>query len=194
MELHCDAMDLFIPPEHLLQPEHVDRAVEAVSAAMQLAGDIGASVLFVRLPPQEPGEDMPESVRAIEALAHATTVRIADVARNGRGMCSIATDGDSPIGIGLDTAAWIADGCDPIMEMVTLGGHLAGMRLVDLDETGTRAPVSHDGRVDLHALHVALQTGASPLALVADARGWVDPAGGLQQTRAAWDACGGGEH
>jgi sugar phosphate isomerase/epimerase len=191
LELRCDAIDLFVPPEHYVLPEHVDRAVDAARGALELAGDLGAEVLFLRLPAVEDGSEPLEAVRALAAFADAGPVRIADVSLDGPAAKAFDQGDALPIGVGLDTAAWLADGRDPLEGIVSLGEHLAGIRLVDIDETGTRVPVASGGRADIEALRVAIQTGATTRALVADARGWADPAGGLQQTLTAWGTCGG---
>ena len=187
LELHCDAVDLFVPPEHFVLGEFVDRALAAARGSLELASDLGASVLFMRLPSEDSEAEALESTRELMAMAEeGGGVRIADVAIEGPAMSAFSSGRESAIGVGLDTAAWLADGRDPIEGIVTLGEHLAGIRLVDLDETGTRSPVLPDGRIDLAALGVALQTGATPGALVADARGWLHPVAGLEHTLASW--------
>ena len=190
LELMCDAVDLFIPPEHFEQSEHVDRALGAVHAALDLAGDLGAQVLFVRLPNQAVDQEPSEATGALLSLAEGSPVRIADVSLQGPAMKAHAAGDFVALGVGLDTAAWLADGRDPVEGVVSLGPALSGVRLVDLDETGTRSSVAPGGRVDVQALRIALETGATSGVVVADARGWAQPVQGLQETLAAWQMSG----
>ena len=190
LELTCVGVDLFVPPEHFVQADQLDRAIAAVEAALQLADDLEARVLFLRLPPTPDGEEPLEATRAIAAAAVGVRARVADLSLDGPALESVRSGGDLPIDIGLDTAAWLASGLDPTEGIVELGDRLSGIRLVDLDVHGTRMPVSMSGRLDLGALRTGLEVGGFNGALVADARGWSNPIEGLQQTLAMWRASG----
>ena len=50
LELECSSIDLFIPPEHFTSTETIERALDAVRGALDLATDLGARSLFLRLP------------------------------------------------------------------------------------------------------------------------------------------------
>ena len=158
---------------------------------MQLADDLEARVLFLRLPPVPEGDEPLEVTRAIAAAATRARVRIADLSLDGPAIDAVRSEDELPIDVGLDTGAWLASGQDPTEGIVELGARLAGIRLVDLDVHGTRVPVSMNGRLDLPALRTGLEVGGFTGAVVADARGWTNPVVGLEQTLGAWRATAG---
>ena len=186
LELRCDALDLFIPPEHFTDPGTVDRAVEAVGAGLELAADLGASGLTVRLPVEDPEAEMLESTAELARLAERSAVRLLDVELAGRAMRSLESGAPIPIGIALDTAAWLADRRDPLEGLVRFGAMVGGVRLVDLDPTGSRGPAGPGGRLDLDSLKRALSLEPTLRTLVVDARGWRDPSEGARAVLEAW--------
>ena len=186
LELRCDALDLFIPPEHFSDPGTVDRAVEAVGAGLELAADLGASALSIRLPVEDPEAEALESTAELARLAEHSAVRLLDVELGGRAMRSLESGSPIPIGIGLDTAAWLADQRDPLDGLVRFGAMVGGVRLVDLDPTGTRGPLGPGGRLDLDSLKRALSLDATRRSVVVDARGWRDPSAGAGTVLEAW--------
>lgn len=185
LELRCDAIDLFIPSEHFADPSYVDRAIAAVAGGLELAADIGARTLFLRLPVIESLETendkrtAREAVQAICDLQASNTVRLAE---------TTADRDDDVIGVGLDTAAWLALGRDPCAAVASLGASLAGVRVSDLDAQGVRGPVGPGSRLDLLALRIGLETSGFSGPLVVDARGWPAPADGLESMLAQWRA------
>ncbi|MEE2681331.1 MAG: hypothetical protein VX641_03060 [Planctomycetota bacterium] len=186
LELACDAIDLFIPPEHFTQASTIDRALDAVSGAVQLASDLGAGGVFLRLPPEDPEEPMLEATIELTRLAQGSPVRLLDVGLNGRALRTLEAGNATALGIGIDTAAWLADHRDPLEGLVAHGALVGGLRLVDLDETGSRTPPERGGRLDLDSLQRALALETSPRSVVLDARGWAEPQTGAVQALTAW--------
>ena len=188
LELDCTSIDLLLPREHYQQAEHVDRALAATRQAIELADDLGARTVFLRLPPA--GDDViaGESGREVAAAAANARVRVVDVSLDGPAMAAFADGGELPVAVGMDTAAWLAEGEDPIGGIVRLDDRLGGVRLVDLDGNGTRVPVSMGRRIDLDAFRTGLEVGGFDGAVVLDARGWRDPVQGLVQDLEAWRA------
>jgi hypothetical protein len=181
---------LFIPPEHFTQQDTVDRALDAVAGAIQLAADLGAAALFFRLPSEDLEESILESTTELNQLAQGSVVRLLDVGLGGRALRSLEAHRATAIGIGIDTAAWLADQRDPLEGLITHGAMVGGLRLVDLDETGSRVAPDHGGRIDLDSLHRALQLETTPRSVVLDARGWAEPVADATRSLAAWRSSG----
>ena len=186
LELECSAIDLFIPPEHFIAPETIDRALDAVRGAMDLATDLGAQSLFLRLPGESLDEPMLESTRELNRLAEGRVVRLLDIGLSGRAMRSLENGQPIAIGLGIDTASWLADQRDPLEGLITHGAMVGGLRLVDLDETGSRTAPVAGGRIDLDSLQRALELEVQPRSLVLDARGWADPLSDSARSLAMW--------
>jgi len=187
LELSCDAIDLFIPPEHFTTPETMDRAIHAVRDALDLGSDLGAGVLFLRLP-HESIEDPPlEASQALMEFATSSRVRIADVGMGGRPLGALEAGDPIPIGIGIDTASWLADGRDPLEGLILHGGLVGGVRLVGLDETGSRVSPCTESRIDVQAWRQAFEINAHASSIVIDARGWREPVEGVFQALQAWN-------
>ena len=186
LELGCGSLDLFIPPEHFLNAETVDRAIEAVGAGLELATDLGASAVTIRLPSEDPEQEVLEATAELVRLAERSAARLLDVGLHGRALRSLESGSPIPIGIGLDTASWLADQRDPLEGLVGLGSMVGAVRLVDLDDTGTRCPPTLEGRLDLGSLKRAMELDSAGRSVVIDARGWATPLEGALKTLTAW--------
>jgi sugar phosphate isomerase/epimerase len=199
-ELEISGIDLWIPPSHYLDPVHVDRAVTATIAAIELAADLERCPLSITLPaysvdPKNPEVDDAEeistgnadassgdAVQAIIDAAHHAGVALADhqvpVADRER---------DDLIGIGIDPAAWLAAGLDPAAGVSRQSGHLVAARLSDLLSTGLRGPIgTRDGRLDVMSYRVALAVAGHDRPVVLDARQWPNPWSDLETAAECW--------
>jgi sugar phosphate isomerase/epimerase len=186
LELTCDSIDLFIPPEHFVSQETMDRAIHAVRDALDLASDLGSNVLFLRLP-HESLDDPPSVVtQALVEFANSSRVRVADVGLGGRALNALESGAPISIGIGIDTASWLADGRDPLEGLILHGGLVGGVRLAGLDETGSRVSPSPHARIDIQAWRQAFEINAHGASVVIDARGWQDPVEGVAQALHLW--------
>jgi sugar phosphate isomerase/epimerase len=188
LELDCSCIDLLLPREHYQQPQHVDRALSATVQAIELAADLGARSIFLRLPPVTDAEEPDELTRELAAVASASPVRVCDTTLDGPGMTAHRSGWELPVDVGMDTAAWLSEGRDPLAGIVELGPRLAGVRLVDLDGNGSRVPLVLGRRLDLDSIRTGLETGGFEGAVVLDASGWQDPVNGLLQDLQAWRA------
>ncbi|MAJ46383.1 MAG: hypothetical protein CBC35_03595 [Planctomycetes bacterium TMED75] len=188
LELECSSIDLFIPPEHFTSTETIERALDAVRGALDLATDLGARSLFLRLPSESLEDAMLESTEELNRLAESRVVRLLDVGLSGRALRSLESAQPIAIGIGLDTASWLADQRDPLEGLITHGAMVGGLRLVDLDETGSRTAPVAGGRIDLDSLRRALTLEVQPRSVVLDARGWADPLSDSARSLALWRA------
>ena len=176
--LTSSGVDLFIPPDHLADPTHADRAIGAIIGAIELAADLAeltaGDPIFSTALPRDPNAD--DAIHAIAEAAQARSVRVADHAWP-------PTDrpAGSPIGVGIDPAAVFLGAndagdapADPARAVPFLRDRLAGVRLSDLDASGRVPP--GDGRLDELAYLVAITTSCFPGRLVVDLRGLRRPA------------------
>ena len=191
--LELSGIDLWIPPEHFADPAHADRAAAAVVAAIELAADLRRFVMqdhpvSVDVILGRPGSPPPdrELLSAIETQADRCNVRIADHALPRTQAAGGATI--SPLGIGLDPAAVLLTGGDPIKEATTLGSRLAAARLSDA-RAGVRVSITDDGRgggLDLQHYAVALHSSGFAGHVVADVRALADPGAGARAAAETW--------
>jgi sugar phosphate isomerase/epimerase len=180
----CGGVDLWIPPAHLTDPVHVDRAMSAIDGACGLAADMGRCALCVALPEQLPAE----SWQAICATADRHGVRIADFCVRNLDASRHADAPPELVGTGIDPAALISAGIDPALHAASLGRRVAAARVVDLLASGMRGPPGEPAvaRLDLPAFAAALALSGGAPSCCADARQWVDPRAGLECTLARW--------
>ena len=186
LELECTGIDLFLPREHYEQPEHIDRALSAAGQAIQLADDLGALSVFLRLPPEGEDGQRGDAIRELAAAAAGARARVSDISLDGQALASVRKGEELPIDVAMDTAAWIAEGSDPIAGIVELDARLGGIRLVDVDANGMRVPASKGRALDLDAVRTGLEIGGFSGAVVLDARGWADPINGLLGDLEVW--------
>ncbi|MCC6322504.1 MAG: sugar phosphate isomerase/epimerase [Phycisphaerales bacterium] len=183
-DLDCSGLDLWIPPDHFTDPVHTDRAVAAVTGAIDLAAELAAltsSAIVSTTPGRSTGVvslALPKDVRSdvlglLTERALSRSVRIADHARPMREAGD--TDSDA-LGIGIDPAEVLSDGGDPVAETAKAGSRLVSARLTDVARAGMRgggriAAGTPAGRLDVLAYLVALATAGYSRPVVADLRG-----------------------
>lgn len=179
-EVGVSGVDLWIPSEHFVRPEHVDRAVGAVVGAIELAADLrtlvdsmgtgrvvgagdGVVCVCVRLP-----EGVDEgAVTLIEGSASAHGVWVADF---GDGV-SVHAGAERALGVGVDAgAAVLAGGKSPTKRVVEAGASLRGVRLGDAEEGVGRCAVG-DGGLRVVELRAGLSVAGFGGVVVTDVRG-----------------------
>ena len=192
-ELAFAGVDFFIPPEHFLKPDMVDRAVSGVLAAIDLAADLAGlgagSVVTRSTSPASVSIVLPEKLapdmrRSLSDHALSQGVRLADHAwpigeRDGGGGGG-GGEGEA-IGIGLDPATVLSAGADPIMLAAKIGSRLVCARLSDV---GAGAPggartAPGSGRLDVTAYLAILATVGYTGHVILDLHGLRDPAGAI---------------
>lgn len=190
-ELAVSGLDLWIPSSHFSDPAHMDRAVGAAVAGLDLAADLGRCPVSVTLPMtethsrEEHVDDAAvtgEAVQAVLDAANRAGVPLADhhVPVAGR-------EWDEIIGVGIDPAAWLAAGDDPVQAVHQHSDHLIAARVSDLLTTGLRGPIgTSDGRLDVMSYHVALTVAGYRRPAILDARQWPDPWTDMQTAAAHW--------
>ncbi len=176
-ELVLTGLDLWLPPEHLADGVHVERASDAVIGAIGLVREIAGL-----LPTQPvvsltfPDSPDPHAMEAINAAAERDGVRLANHA------WPAAEAGD----VGLDPALAIMAGASPAKAVTTLGARLASVRLSDAGVAGRIPLGGQNGRLEASAFAAALAISAPNAAVVADARQLADPRAGARAALEAW--------
>lgn len=183
MELTLAGLDLWIPAAHFASPAEIDRAVDAATAAVELAADLGRVPVSVSLPAR--GEGPAEAaVHTLARHAERFGVEIADHAA--------VIEPRAGIGVGIDPAVLLAAGGDPAMAVASVGGaggRLVTARLVDFTTGAMRAPLGEpDGRLDVVSYRAALDVVGYARPVVIDARQWRDAASGIARTAERWAA------
>lgn len=171
-DLGCSGTDLFVPPRHLADPPHSERAVEAYLGALAFALDmadlIGAPpVLTTTLPRDDASE---QAIRTVASEADRLGVTIADL--------SLPLGEGTTIAPGLDPASLLQRDEDPVTTGAKLAKTLAIARLSDADEGG-RCPVG-DGHLDAFAYLLSLSAGGYTGPIVIDVRALKDPWTGVE--------------
>ncbi len=200
-ELALAGVDVFVPPEHLIKPDTVDRAVSSILGAIDLAADLAAlaagsvvtrtpvvgapASVSLALHPKAP----PDVVRSIADHAAGRSVRIADHAWPIP-EAAFTADESAAIGVGLDPATILSGGGDPLALAAKLGRRIAGARLSDVPSSlgamgGSGRATPGRGRLDLVAYLVTLTTVGYQGHAILDLSGLKHPAEAIKDVQAA---------
>lgn len=169
-------IDLFLPPQHLAETAHVDRAVGAITSAIELLSELASlgalesKVLCISLP-QKP---LASALTAIASAAQERGVTIADFS------LPLASDVPASIRRGVDCAQAIGAGQDPASLIASSAP--GAIRLSDWDGT-RRVPVGK-GRLDTRLTVASASIAAPRVPVVIDLRG-ID---GLASNPKAWES------
>ena len=182
LQLQISGLDLWIPPDHFLDPAHVDRAVDAVEATLQLAGDLGRCPVSLELPQPVDDATLESVIQSIGEQALRVGVQLADHAAP-----NAASD---HLGIGIDPVALLSRNEDPALAVTSSADRLVSARLCDLLTSGMRGPIGdpQGARLDVLSYRVALSVCGYDRPVVVDARQWSQPWPGLAQTAQTWSA------
>ncbi|MBC7770874.1 MAG: hypothetical protein H7210_00130 [Pyrinomonadaceae bacterium] len=202
-ELSCTGLDLWIPAEHFTSSDQADRAVSAVSGALELAADLSrlsASAVVSTARRGDMGsvslmlpKDLPGAIRrTLEERATTCGVLIADHTWPSK----LDVSHESPIGIGLDPAMVLMAGEDPVKWASRLAGDKQAQReslprLVTARATSasTVSRVSlgaRDSRLETLNYGVSLITGGYDQPVVVDVRGVADPTQAAEDAAKVW--------
>jgi sugar phosphate isomerase/epimerase len=174
-ELTASGLDLWIPVAHFADLAQVDRAMTATQSAIVLAADLGRQPVSLILPHDQ------ELTAAILTHALHHGVELVDHA--------VPLQFRESLSAGIDPAAWLADGTSPIEAVRRSAKSLRVARLCDLSRDGVRRPVGGiGGRLDVREYRLTLDLVSYSHTVIIDARQWVDPWAGIQQSRDCWDA------
>lgn len=189
-------LDVFIPTRHFVAGEHVDRAMSAVAAAIDLAHDLGRLPVSLALPVAKLGDD----ARAF--LLQAADGRGVRLAVHAEGeidaLLKWVTEADQPmLGAAVDPAALLSRAADPSEVVGKFGRRLAVARLSDIAGTsstegdaeaaGVRCYVG-EGDLDVVGYRVALDLASGRSGpVVLDLRGLENPLAAAAHARAVWE-------
>lgn len=193
-------LDLFIPRRHFILGEHLDRAISATLAAIELAADLGKVPLSLALP--------------VKSLADSTRKTLVEAAE-GRGVRLAIHAEDQlealeawvnaldlwSLGVAIDPAALLARAADPAAAVHRIGKRLAVARLDDVAMTGAEPGAEGgdesfagvrsfvgEGDLDLDAYRVAVDLAPGRTGpVVLDLRGIENPLAGAVAAKAAWE-------
>jgi sugar phosphate isomerase/epimerase len=179
-------IDFWIPPAHFLDPAHVDRAVAAVAETIGLAGDVGRGPVSLSLPVPADDAEADRLGAVLEFLAD--RAEVAGVILADHAFPAEGRERPESVGIGVDPAACLAAGHDPVLAVAGAGPALAAVRLVDLLTSGMRGPIGDPaaGQLDFDAYRLAVAMSGLARPVVVDLRQWVDPWGGLARAQSVW--------
>lgn len=170
-ELAFAGLDLWIPADHFTRPDTIDRAIAATTGACELAaslsslagGGAGGRVVNLTIPP-----GAADARSAVRTAAARHGVRLADT------QWPPPADLDETLSLGLDPAAILLAGADPIQAAARHSATCACARVSDLAPTGRVAPGDRAGRLDLDAWLVTLDVAGYSGYATLDLRGVPD--------------------
>lgn len=166
--VRATGIDLYLPPAHLAEESHVDRAVGAITSAIELISELDSlgamesKVLCLSLPPKP----LANALQAIANSAFERSVTVADFSQPS------FPDVPASIARGVDCAQVVAAGQDPAA-LIAKGA--AALRLCDWDGT-KRVPVGK-GRLDVRSVVASASIAAATSPIVIDLRGLDRPSG-----------------
>jgi sugar phosphate isomerase/epimerase len=169
--LVASGIDCFVPVERFGQASRVERSIDAVLGCLTLAETLGRVPVCVHLPAEG---------SAAQSLLHEADRRgvpLVDFTRNGERTC-----------VGLDPAATLAAGEDPVAEVHRSAGRVGAARVVDLLASGMRGPIGEPAgsRLDALSWRLALEMGGFRGVPVIDVRQWTQPHQGVRATIDRW--------
>lgn len=187
VQLALSGLDLWIPPEHLVNPAKSERAMEAIVQAVDLAAELARlldhgerAVVSLVLPAGMPDD----ARRQLGGHAESRGAHLADHAAPAAPAPSAPTIG--PMGVGVDPAAILLAGQDPATTAARAGPALAAARLSDATMIGRTAPLLAPGRLDLTAYLASVAVAGYTRPLILDLRGLPEQAAVARAVRQRW--------
>jgi sugar phosphate isomerase/epimerase len=184
--LRLAGLDLFLPRKHYIQPDHIDRAMAATLAAIELAADLGRAALSVAVPVAELAEDLRS------ALVEAADGRGVMLAVQGEGQWQALADWIDGIDLhalkaAIDPATLLAQQQDPVAIVHEHAKRIGVARLSDQSTAqAARSPVGQ-GDLDLPAYRIALDLATARRGpVVLDVRGLSHAFAAAAAAQQAW--------
>ncbi len=180
-QLRCTGLDLWLPPAHLSEGPHVERATEAIVDAIGLARELAGlvetrAILSLVLP----ADANAEAMAVIEAAGRKHEVSLADHTWPAREAGDVGAD------VGLDPSMAIMANQSPAKAVTQLGPRLATARLRDAGVSGHVPVDSASGTLDVSAFAAALSISAPNIPVVADVRSLRDASSAAASALRAW--------
>lgn len=176
--LSVSGIDLWIPPDHFASATDADRAVSAATGALELVAELAGLVAGSRpaLSLTIPGKPVAGVIEALAAVGAQCGGVVADHAWPVRAGGTLA--------VGVDPAALLVAGADPVTEVTKLAAMPVSARLSDLAAEGRVIPGA--GGLDLAAYDAALAVRGFQGPRVVDLRGLRDQAAAAGSIRRSW--------
>ncbi len=153
-------------------------AAAAMEAGSGAAAGLAAAPALVSGDPAD-ASDPAVVVAALAAAADRHGVPLIDHA--------VPPAGAGPVRPGVDAAACLAAGVDPVSALLAAGDRLGAVRLADLTDDGRRVPLGHaEGRLELPGLAAAIAGGGLDVPLVLDVRQCGEPWAALRAGAERW--------
>lgn len=181
--------DLFIPRRHYLEAQHMDRAIAATLAAIELAADTGRTPLSLTLPIDK------LDAAALSSLIDAADLRRVRLAVHGEDRLEamdawLGSTDTAAAGVGVDAAAALLLKHDPAALVHRWSRRLASARLGDAAGDGERRPVG-EGELDVADFRVAVDLAAARTGpVVLDLRGLAQPLTAAATAAQQWNDAG----
>jgi hypothetical protein len=179
-------IDLFLPRSHYVEAQHLDRALSATLAGIELAADIGRVPVSIALPVKDVADEVKSAI--VEA-ADGHGVRLAVHAEDqiAELLAWLNTVDVAAIGAGIDPAAIVSRGLSAAKVTAQFGKRLAVARLSDATLSAVRCLVG-EGALDVATYRVTLDLASNRSGpVVLDLRGLELPMAAAKATRAAWE-------
>ncbi len=169
LRLTLGGIDAWIPPDHFVDPRHVDRAAAAAVAACDLASELASLGACVQRPAVNLHVAGSTSAAVRTSLAHAAETAGVPIADHQWPPSELQTRGGA-LGVGFDPAAVLMAGeTDPCKALVAIARRVVAVRLSDLSSLGRVPP--GEGRLDVMAYEVAVAPAVPGACLTVDSRG-----------------------
>jgi sugar phosphate isomerase/epimerase len=166
-------VDAWIPSGHLIDPVHLDRAMDALDGAVGLCAELsdlcGATGRVVSIA-------LPEGMSVVVGHRIATTAERAGVVVADHAVKrGVESARHGPIiGAGIDPAAVLAAGLDPLAVIASLKEPVAAARLTDMTAAGRVVAGTRGGRVDVGAYAASVHVNGYRGPLIGDLRNMTD--------------------
>jgi sugar phosphate isomerase/epimerase len=185
--MQLSGLDCFIPRKDFTSPEHIDRAVSAALACIELAADLGRVPVSLALPVHKASDDVKT---AILTAADAQGVMLAIHAEDQMEALVewINTVNQPVLGMSMDPASIIASDDDPVQLAQQHGKFISVGRLADYrQDTHLRCSVG-DGALDVMNYRLMLDMAPNRRgAVILDLRGLEYPQQAAVDGIQAWD-------
>jgi sugar phosphate isomerase/epimerase len=185
-DMQIAGLDLFLPRQHFVEVQHLDRAVTATLAAIELAADLGRIPVSLALPVAEMKDDVKATL--VEA-ADGRGIRLAVHAEDqleALGAWLEAVD-QYALGAGIDPAALLARGEKAVRATQRLSKRLAVARLSDVTAGALRCALG-EGELEIAAYRITIDLAPGRTGpVVLDLRGIEDPFAAAGNAKTVWD-------
>ena len=185
-DLQLAGLDLFLPRQHFIEPQHLDRAVTAALAAIELAADLGRVPVSLTLPVGEMKDDVK---RTLIDAADGRSIRLAVHAEDELDALATwleATD-QHALGAGIDPAVLLTHKEKAVRTTQRFAKRLAVARLSDMTTSALRCPIG-EGELDIAAYRITLDLTTNRTGpVVLDLRGLENPTTAAAIAQKAWE-------